>query len=122
MPKIIQEQIGENIRIRRKNLGLSIEQLSEAIDISVGFLGLVERGQRGLSLNNLFKASSILGCSIDELTRATEYQLQDSHHINVLIAHTKANDCDNATDIDFIIKIMKKLNEYKKATESVASG
>ena len=122
MAKITKKQIGHNIRTRRKKLGLSIEQLSEAIDISVGFLGLVERGDRGLSLNNLFKVSSILGCSIDELSGATEYQLDNTPPINILIAHTKANKCDNGTDIAFLINIMKHLNEYKKATESVAGG
>ena len=80
----------------------------------------MERGDRGLSLNNLFKVSSILGCSIDELSGATEYQLDNTPPMNLLIAHTKANKCDNSTDIAFLINIMEALNEYKKATRVVA--
>ena len=64
-------------------------------------------------------------CSMDELTGIAEFShtfISDNIHIIRLIAHTKANKCDNGTDIAFLINIMKHLNEYKKATESVAGG
>ncbi|MCD8157346.1 MAG: helix-turn-helix transcriptional regulator [Clostridiales bacterium] len=39
--------IGMNIRYERQLRNLTIEELSEIIGIAPGFLGLIERGQRG---------------------------------------------------------------------------
>jgi len=65
----LRKHVGKNIRLRRKSLRLTLEQLSEMLDISPNFLGLVETGKRGLSLPRLVKASFVLRCSMDELTK-----------------------------------------------------
>lgn len=60
--------IGTVIRTNRNNMDLTIEELSEIADIALGFLGLIERGQRGTSLKNLFKLANLFQISMDELT------------------------------------------------------
>lgn len=61
--------IGTNIRFKRKEYNLTIEDLSEILDIAPGFLGLIERGQRGTSIVNLAKISDFFGVTLDDLIK-----------------------------------------------------
>ncbi|MGN1347969.1 MAG: helix-turn-helix domain-containing protein [Acutalibacteraceae bacterium] len=58
-------EIGERVRKARTSQGLSREQLSEMLDISSLFLGYIECGQRGMSLNTLQKLCLVLNVSAD---------------------------------------------------------
>ncbi len=59
--------IGSNIRYERKKRNLTIEDLAEIIGMAPGFLGLIERGQRGTSIKNLVKIAEIFSLSLDQL-------------------------------------------------------
>ena len=59
--------IGRNIRNERVIRGMSLDELAELMEQSPGFLGLVERGQRGATAHNLLKLADIFGISIDSL-------------------------------------------------------
>ena len=112
----IKKHLGNTIRTRRQMFRLTIEEFSELIDISPSFLGLIERGKRGLSLPKLLKASVLLHCSMDELTGATEYlkiSNNDNIYANCLAEHAKAYQCQNDEDITFLVGVMKYMNEYK---------
>lgn len=50
------------------------EQLAEKLNISVKHYGGVERGNAGLSLENLIEVSDILGLNLDYLIKGNEYQ------------------------------------------------
>ena len=58
-------EIGERIRIVRTSMGLSREALSEMLEISPLFLGYIECGQRGMSINTLQKFCEVLNVSAD---------------------------------------------------------
>lgn len=51
--KEIWQYIGAKIREEREKRQLTIEELAEILNIAPGFLGLIERGQRGTRLKNL---------------------------------------------------------------------
>jgi transcriptional regulator with XRE-family HTH domain len=59
--------IGSNIRYERKKRNLTIEDLAEIIGMAPGFLGLIERGQRGTSIKNLVRIAEIFSISLDQL-------------------------------------------------------
>lgn len=59
--------IGSNIRFERQKRDLTIDELSEILEIAPGFLGLIERGQRGTSIKNLCKISDFFSISLDTL-------------------------------------------------------
>jgi transcriptional regulator with XRE-family HTH domain len=59
--------LGERVRKRRKELGLSQEALADRCSIHWTFLGQVERGRRNLSLHNLLKIAGGLGVDPSEL-------------------------------------------------------
>ena len=60
-------EIGSRIRKLRCAVNLSQDQLAEMLDISTGYLGLVERGQRCLGLVNLVKLMSVFRVTLDYL-------------------------------------------------------
>jgi transcriptional regulator with XRE-family HTH domain len=64
--------LGERIRARRNELGLSQEAMAYQIGIHWTFLGQVERGQRNLNLHNLVKLARGLGLDPGELVQGLE--------------------------------------------------
>ena len=59
--------IGENIRVARQSKNITIEQLAELADISDSFLGVVERGTSGVSVETLISIAVALGVTTDSL-------------------------------------------------------
>ena len=58
--------MGENIRRERIALGMSIDELAQLLALTPGFLGLIERGERGVTPYNLFKLADIFGLPTDK--------------------------------------------------------
>jgi transcriptional regulator with XRE-family HTH domain len=61
------KQLGNNIRQRRTQLGLSQEQLAEKANLHRTYIGAVERGERNISLDNILAIAQALGISGSEL-------------------------------------------------------
>ena len=59
--------IGENIRRERLKRGISAIEFAEMLELSPGFVGLIERGERGTTSSNLYKIASVFNLSTDEL-------------------------------------------------------
>ena len=59
--------IGKRIRRLRKRQGLTQEKLAEMVDISLSFMGHIERSSRVLSVDTLCRIARALSCSADEL-------------------------------------------------------
>ena len=57
-------RLGERIREERLHLRLTQARLAEAVDISDTYMGAIERGERGMSLDTL---ASRLGVTVDYL-------------------------------------------------------
>jgi len=59
--------IGVRIRKLRISYGITVERLSEMLDISQSYLGLIERGQRCLALLKLIKVCEVFHVTLDYL-------------------------------------------------------
>ena len=59
--------IGSNIRYVRKRRGLTIDDFAKVIGMAPGFLGLIERGQRGTSVKNMVAIAEFFDISLDDL-------------------------------------------------------
>lgn len=74
--------VGEQLKIRRKQLGMTLKEVADGAGLSVGFISQVERGLTAPSLSSLAGISDVLGVhmsrflsvpsSAKELTRETE--------------------------------------------------
>ena len=61
----LKKAIGSNIRGARLSRGMSIDELAELLQLTSGFVGLIERGSRGATVHTLFKLADIMETSID---------------------------------------------------------
>ncbi len=61
--------IGDRIKEARKKQGLTQEQLAERLDVSVEFVGQIERGLKLPSMNVFIKLIEALNVSADYLLR-----------------------------------------------------
>lgn len=66
-PEQVQKRFGDRIREIRRRKGISQEDLALACDIDRAYLGAVERGQRNISLLNIYKIARGLKVPAREL-------------------------------------------------------
>lgn len=66
----IQKHFGERMRDLRKQKGLSQEALALACDLDRTYIGSVERGERNISLLNIYKIAAALDVPAKELFNA----------------------------------------------------
>ena len=68
MPRPRQLKIlGDTIRNRRKEAGLSQESLAEKADLHPVYIGKVERGEQWVSLHALLRIAKALGVRVRDL-------------------------------------------------------
>ena len=65
--KLNYRMLGKRIRGERKFRKLTQEQLAERVDRSPSFIGLIERGERRMSVETLYEIAIALECSTDVL-------------------------------------------------------
>lgn len=58
---------GAALRKMRKSKGLSQEKLAELSGLHRTYIGAVERGERNIALNNIYRIAQALGVDIKEL-------------------------------------------------------
>ena len=59
--------IGSRIKEKRKNCGITQEEMAEKISVSVGYISQIERGITKINLEILAKISSVTNCEMAEL-------------------------------------------------------
>jgi XRE family transcriptional regulator, regulator of sulfur utilization len=69
VPKIPEHRrvLGENIRARRKQAGISQEKLAEEADLHPVYVGNVERGEENISIDSLARIARALSVSVSDL-------------------------------------------------------
>ena len=111
---VLRNIMGENIRIERISRGFSIDELSEILGLTAGFVGLIERGQRGATPLTLYKLSKIFGLSIDSFyyPRQSASNLNEEPEITVEIKRKKIESLISdfsEKELDFVILMIKNL-------------
>lgn len=71
------EELGARLKIRRKTLGLSAQELAEAAGISRVTLHRVEAGESGVTLGSFFSVAAALGETIGILGSPSQFPLPD---------------------------------------------
>ena len=62
------KEIGQRVRKLRRDKNLTQEQLAEMAGISCSFVGLIERGEKVLSVETLARLSKVLDADMHYLT------------------------------------------------------
>lgn len=63
--------IGNNIKIKRKECGLSQEELGFSASSTRNYIGCIERGEKAASVAFLFDIAKVLNCSLIDLFKGT---------------------------------------------------
>ena len=66
----LQVTFGEGLRKLRKEQGLTLEKLAELAELHTNYVGSVERGQRNISLFNIWRLAVALKLPAAELMQA----------------------------------------------------
>ena len=66
------EKLGQEIKSRREQLGLSQEKLADKCGFDRTYISMLERGKRNPSLLNLLRVAQGLGASVSELTEVID--------------------------------------------------
>lgn len=75
------KSIGKNIRLFRQEKKLRQEDLAEKAELSTNYIGMIERGEKALSLESLVKIVNALGVSADMVLSGvldTGYKVKNS--------------------------------------------
>ncbi|MBE6708547.1 MAG: helix-turn-helix transcriptional regulator [Ruminococcaceae bacterium] len=72
MDKINLCEIGKRIQLRRKQKGLTQEQIAEAMNVSIQMVSNLERGNKAIRIDNLVSISKILDISTDYILTGKE--------------------------------------------------
>mgnify|MGYP003291381408 CR=1 FL=1 len=65
-------EIGKRIQMRRKQMGLTQEQLADKMNVSIQMVSNLERGNKSIRIENLIKLSEILNISTDYILTGKE--------------------------------------------------
>jgi len=108
--------VGKNIRTQRLARGLSIDELAKLLDLTPGYMGLIERGERGTNAFLLLQLSKIFEVSVDTLlNKEDESPFQADSEIDTRIKNINSYiSVYNESDLDFIIDVIKSYYEVKK--------
>jgi transcriptional regulator with XRE-family HTH domain len=64
--------LGDEIRRKRLELGISQEELAALCDLHRTYVGSVERGERNISLNNIISIAAALKCKPSVLLKCID--------------------------------------------------
>lgn len=68
MSKTTLEKFGEKVREERLKQGLSQEELASRAGVHRTYIGMIERAEKNITLENISKVAKALGLSISQLT------------------------------------------------------
>ncbi|UUC48129.1 helix-turn-helix domain-containing protein [Pseudomonas citronellolis] len=74
----ISEAFGKALRQRRKELGLTQEQLAHEADIQRNYVSLIERGINQPTITVIFKLATAMNCPPAQLVMMTEEYVKNN--------------------------------------------
>lgn len=101
-------EIGERIRKIRESMHMSRERFSENIDVSVVFLGQIERGERSLSIKTLSSIVRYTGASTDYLLFGNSQENSTKKKINRIL------DVSSEETVNFIYDLIRSTHSFVK--------
>lgn len=69
MKKGVLVKFGQKVRAERAKLGLSQEQLASRAKVHRTYIGMIERAEKNITLENIEKVAKALNVPIDELMK-----------------------------------------------------
>lgn len=103
-------EIGSRIRDERENLGLSREKFAELVSLSSFYIGQIERGDRGMSLETLIKISATLKVSTDYIISGKTYASRNNLIMESIEDYYKG---EIAEEVKELLNLLSKVPKEK---------
>ena len=94
--------LGKNIRENRIKKQMTLEQLSERLDVTENYLGKIERSNNVPSLDVIVKIAEILEVSVDSLLFEYDYNNDEYQFLKCLMDINELTKENKERFIDFI--------------------
>ena len=119
-------RIGERIKARRKELGLSQTEIYERCDITSGALSKIENGKTKPSIVAFYKLSQVLECDMNWLATGISAELQKLNLCETeadLLDGFRQLGHDDQDDIIGLLKLkLRKIKREEKGTVTLSSA
>ncbi len=106
----LKKSFGRRVKELRKKSGLTQEELAEKTELSVTFIGLVERGVNIPSVKTCDKIAKALGVSLDELF----YFQRDDKRMNMIKSLLFKIRKGKIEEISLINEVAERILEYSR--------
>lgn len=110
--------MGKKIKTKRKEKNMTIEDLALALEVSKSYIALIERGERGFTINMLLKICEVFDLSVEEffsddilVFREDKVNAEREKKVNLINNLLRTMDM---TQLDFILDMLRSLGEMKK--------
>ena len=124
--------IGSNVRRERMLRNMSIEELSEILQLSTAFIGLIERGHRGAKLYNLLRIADIFGITVNDLvySKSTDVlEVREGNENNEDALKQQKKDAIvslvydfSAEELQFLVSTIKAMRALKRSENKDEEG
>ena len=92
-------EIGQRLRQRRQDLGLTREKMSELADIGTGYYGQLEVGTSQMSIDTLIKLSQSMHLSMEYILFGTENKPGDPSAVIDFLSRCDERELKLAEDV-----------------------
>ena len=92
-------EIGQRLRQRRQELGLTREKMSELADIGTGYYGQLEVGTSQMSIDTLIKLSQSMHLPMEYIIYGPGYDPGDASGVQELLSRCTERELKLAEDV-----------------------
>lgn len=100
--------IGQRIKDKRKQNGLTQEQLSEQLSVTVGYVSQLERGITKINLDMLSSICTVLDCDMAQLVTGTAVERESYLQDTLAAKYHRLNDAQKRLTVDFIDLLLRQ--------------
>jgi len=98
-------EVSRRIKDLRNQQKISRDRISELIGVSSSFINLLERGDSGISVDNLFRLSRVFGVSVDYLLTGEQDGTVIAAPIRISQLNAVLGDCTDK-EFDFALGLI----------------
>ena len=92
-------EIGQRLRSRRQELGLTREKMAELADVGTGYYGQLEVGTSQMSIDTLIKLSQSMHLPMDYIIIGSGYEPGDTSGVQELLSRCTDRELKLAEDV-----------------------
>lgn len=105
--KVNYELIGKRIKEHRQRRNLTQEMLAELIEMSPGYMSLIETGRKKASLETLLSICRVLSITLNELLTGNQIPLDTDYNLEIAELMSGCNEYERR----IVYEIMKTVRE-----------